>query len=70
MRVVRLWRATPGGDLSGRRSLRWLDQKTGRPVRVSTAPADVDAVQLAPRRKAQEREASRVYRLRQKVGRK
>jgi len=38
----------PGGDLSKWQSFPWLDRKTGRRVRVSTAPADVDAVQLSP----------------------
>ncbi len=38
----------PGGDLSEWQSLRWLDRKTGLPLSVSTAPADIDAVQLAP----------------------
>jgi hypothetical protein len=36
-----------GGDLSGWQSLRWLDRRTGQAVRVSTARADIDAVQLA-----------------------
>jgi hypothetical protein len=37
----------PGGDLSGWQSLRWLDRRSGQPVRVSTARADIDAVRLA-----------------------
>ena len=36
----------PGGDLSGWQRLRWLDRRTGHPVRVSTTRADIDAVQL------------------------
>jgi hypothetical protein len=36
----------PGGDLSEWQSLRWLDRRSGREVRVSTATSDIDAVQL------------------------